>query len=236
MPLDRAAHLRSQPEELQQLLQQPSTLLLPLHRGRALVGPAALDAAPAAGGLQLRLEGGQELPLAPHSFVAGAATAEGRPPRWLPLALQGAACLDAALAAALNTSMGLVFLGLTPESRAVFVCELAAPAAIAGSSSGGARIGTSAAAAEGMVGSAATAAAAATETAAALAAAPAEGGGGGSLEELCHWADVRSAGQEMTGGDAAVLALATGLAKWHGAAAFCSRSGRPTVREGGIPF
>lgn len=206
LPLDRAAVLRSQPAELQRLLDSPDALVLPLHRGRALAGPVL--AASAAASLALKLESGAELPLAAHSFApAGAATAEGVPPKWLPLVLAPAgsgADPWSELRTSMNASMGFTFLGLAlPDGRAVFAYELAQPASVmpAGDVSG-----------SGAAQPAAAAAAAAAEA--------------------CQWAEVRSAGQGMAGPDAAVLALATGLARWHASAAFCARTGAPTVRVG----
>lgn len=43
--------------------------------------------------------------------------------------------------------------------------------------------------------------------------------------------EVRGEGQRMAGQDAAVAALAAGLVQWHASAAFCSRTGVPTVRR-----
>ena len=225
LPLDRAAALRTQPEQLQRLLGAPGTRLVPLSRGRALVAPADLAAAQCP--LFLQLSSGAQLRLAPHSFAgAGVATAEGMPPHLLPLVLgtgeEGGspAALHAALAPSLNPSLGFVFLGLAvPGGHAVFACELAEPAAVVaggGSSTSSGRAGAPSSQAPSEPSALAAAAVAVAELAAALV-------------EQCQWAEVRSAGQGMTGGDAAVLALAAGLAKWHGSAAFCGRSGRPTV-------
>ncbi|PSC76346.1 NADH pyrophosphatase [Micractinium conductrix] len=47
------------------------------------------------------------------------------------------------------------------------------------------------------------------------------------------WVDVRKAGAGMTGPDAAVAALAAGLTQWHASAAFCSRTGSPTLASSG---
>lgn len=229
LPLDRAGHLRSQPERLDELLRSPSTQLLPFHRGKALVGPASLLSAEApAQQVYLQLGKGSSstgssngsesgngvaagtvtLQLAPCSFATpGAqATAEGQPPKWVPLVLQPGNAMAPAVAAlehGIVDSTGYLFLGLSREGHAVFAFELAAAPVVSGS--GGAPV---------------------------AAAVPAEGQGEAGAAASCQWADVRAAGQGMAGEDAAVLALATGLARWHSSAAFCSRTGAPLVGAG----
>jgi len=276
LPLNRAAELRSQPDQLQTLLAQPSTLLLPLKNGRALVGPAEVSERHTS--VQLKLSNGETFPLTAINFAslgssaAVGSSSDGCQPKWLPLVIEGATsggALEAALSGAVSSSTGYVFLGLTHQQHAVFACELseagtvvAAPSKVSEGSSGSSSDGTTSAntgtpssqelrhgsrthvnaAPEGLPGgSAVTTASAAGAAAPAARDESAASSNGSSAEpaatpcsdaphaESCVWADVRVAGQAMTGPDAAVLALATGLAKWHASAAFCGRTGQPLV-------
>ncbi|GAB4813365.1 hypothetical protein N2152v2_000411 [Parachlorella kessleri] len=263
LPLNRAAELRSQSDQLQALLAHPSTLLLPLRQGRALVGPA--EVAQRRTAVQLKLSTGQRLPLTPISFASlGSSSAvenpaDGSQPKLLPLVLEGArsgGALEAALSGAVDSAMGFVFLGLTRHQHAVFACELSEAGTVvaaanevsgrtsmqSGQEPGPGSSTPLSAAPEGLPGSTALTSAA-SGAACAAAASEAKGDATASskgsatapacddapLAEGCVWADVRVAGQEMTGPDAAVLALATGLAKWHASAAFCGRTGQPLV-------
>lgn len=140
------------------------------------------------------------------TFAApGEEVPDGGPPAWI-LAAWPSADISA-LSEVVNQDVGLLFLGTRPGGEsAVFACDLLQlPGAVRPACSGGA-------------GSDSSGAADGTDRGAALPLA---------------LVDVRGEGQRMAGADAAVLALAAGLLSWHRAAAFCGRSGAPTVPESG---
>lgn len=202
LPLDRAAHLRSQEGELQRLAAQPGSRCLLLHQNKLLVVPAfsSSGASSSSGG-----SGSDALDLQVHSFAAAGATAPGGgAPRWLPLVAhpQQLSQLEAGSDEQQAEGPALLFLGLDAEGTAVLAAQvpphllpLLPPLPPPRGSSP-----------------------------ADQPAAPASGGG-----QLGEWVDVRNGGAQMTAQDAAVAALAAGLVAWHASAAFCSRTGAPTV-------
>lgn len=195
LPLDRSGSLRKQEQQLQQLLGEPSTKVLLLHRGRLLVAPAA------GAGSSSSSFGPRELPLQAHSFAQpGAEGPDGGPPRWVPLTagpqqLQPQAAVAAVEGSTAEGTPGppdFLFLGREGCGAAVFACQV--PAHL-------------------------------------LPLLPPTDAAVGEAAGGPCFVDVRGEGQRMAGQDAAVAALAAGLVQWHASAAFCSRTGAPTVRR-----
>ena len=206
LPLDRSGALRKEQDQLDQLLDAPSSLVVLMNHHRLLEAPAP-EAEPSSSSSSAA---GSALALHPHSFAASGATApDGGQPRWLPL-VTSTQQLRAAMPAGLQQQVDFIFLGLDAQGSAVFAVQAPqhlqhllpkVPAPRSNSKNGS---GSDAGAPSGQP-------------------APAVGA----------WVDVRREGQNMTGGDAAVAALAAGLVQWHGSALFCGRTGAKTVRGWG---
>ncbi|KAL4422858.1 hypothetical protein ABPG75_009055 [Micractinium tetrahymenae] len=126
LPLNRSGGLRSQEQQLQQLLSEPSTRVLLLHRGRLLVAPAAEASS---GGTSF---GPPQLSLQAHSFAKhGAEAPDGGPPRWVPLAaspqqLQPGTAGASSAAEEAAALPDLLFLGVESSGAAVFACQVPA--------------------------------------------------------------------------------------------------------------
>jgi ADP-ribose pyrophosphatase YjhB (NUDIX family) len=114
LPVDRAAHLRKQPERLAELLHAPRSLLVAFHGGKALVAaapPAGGDAAP-----------GRGLPAATTFAAPGEEVPDGGPPSWVLATWHPS---DPTLQSTITEDPGLLFLGLTADgAAAVFACDL----------------------------------------------------------------------------------------------------------------
>lgn len=183
-----------------------------LHQGKLLVAPASSSREPGRGPLALQ----------PCSFAAaGVAAPGGAPPHWLPLVVSGQRLLASIDLPASGEEQQpeqqqqkqpCLFLGLDEEGGAVFAA-VAPPALLPLLPPPPPPRGSSAPDQPP------------SSQEAAVVEAP---------EGSC-WVDVRNAGQQMTGADAAVSALAVGLAAWHTSAAFCGRSGAPMVRARHLP-
>lgn len=143
--------------------------------------------------------------LQPLSFAAAGAAAPGDiPPRWLPLVVSGSELAGQQQEQEQQGEGALLFLGLDAAGGAVFAACAPPQHLIDQLPPPPPPRGSS----------------------------PAEQPAASSqsaVEGAC-WVDVRNAGQQMTGADAAVAALAVGLALWHGSANFCSKTGAPMVR------
>lgn len=226
LPLDRSAPLRKDDAQLARLLASPSSRVLLLHSHKLLVAPPPPAAADGQG---LPLDN-SSLQLVPHCFAPGQDAPDGSQPDWVPVTAS-APQLQAAVPAGLQGQLDFLFLGMDRHGAAVFAAHTpqhllhllpplpAKPGAGSGTAgqqqSGSAGDTAPPADAEPIAPAGPTAAAAGPASVAPIGAA---------------WADVRRAGQRMTGPDAAVAALAVGLSQWHSSAAFCSRTGAKTVR------
>ena len=228
LPLDRAAGLRREPERLAQLLAAPSSRVLLLHNGNVLVTTGPVDGTSSASS-----GGSPQLLLQPQSYAAPAGTPgpDGAPPRWVLLL-----ATPQQLRQATESLMGdkdeqkreqqqqqfdFLFLGLDASGSAVFAAPaphvllpLLPPVPV--------RRGAGSSAPSGQ-----------PRAAAAPPSIAAEAGCDG---QQAQWVDVRREGQHMAGPDAAVAALASALGQWHASAAYCSRTGVPTVSSLALPL
>ena len=199
LPLDRAAALRKQAGKLDRLLREPSTRVLLLHRGRLLVAPDD-------GGSS----GGDADDAAAGSGADPARPLDMRPHGFAP---PGEQVPDGGPPA----WMPLV---TTPQQLQQ------------GNSSSGGGGGDAGASPEFLflgLEDAGGAVFAVQAPAHLLPLLPPTDGSTRAAPGGACWVDVRKAGAGMTGPDAAVAALAAGLTQWHASAAFCSRTGSPTV-------
>lgn len=222
LPLNRAGHLRKARKEMQDLLQDPSSLAIVFVERNAVVQPCTpsnqrkvwnlsceidskdLDSLLESSKLHDpdigRTETGGDLentgwPL-PCSFALSDdyKTPDGAIPKWNLLAWP--ICHQDLTEVNLDSDTGFIFLGLTKLGRAIFACQLSSiPRKIEKQQVMDYE------------------------------------GFSKNESDLFRMINVRSGGQEMTGGDAAVLALASGLFSWHENSAYCGKTGLSTTTE-----
>jgi hypothetical protein len=227
LPLDRSAPLRKDDAQLAQLLASHSSRVLLLHSHKLLVAPPPPAAADGQGP---PFTADSSLQLVPHCFAPGQDAPDGSQPDWVPVTAS-APQLQAAVPAGLQGQLDFLFLGMDRHGAAVFafhtpqhLLHLLPPLP----AKPGAGSGTAGQQQSGSAGD--TAPPADAEPVAPAGHTAAAAGPASVAPEGAAWADVRRAGQRMTGPDAAVAALAVGLSQWHSSAAFCSRTGAKTVR------
>lgn len=211
LPLDRAGHLRRQPDALEQLLSHPSARVIAFYERKALVAPLTSleDSSTPSTAASPQKEVSSNTsdyfkdPSTPEPFTLaplGEEAPDGGPPSWALLTWHPS---SPELANTMDTSLGYLFLGLSSTGAPIFACQLTSlPASVESAGKNEDKGGRK------------------EENGADLAALPA-------------LVDVRSQGQKMTGPDAAILALAVGLLQWHTNTRYCSRTGAPMAPASG---